>query len=162
MLKKIESFSHRLSEYFEWIAIVGLLLVMVVTCVDVLGTKLFLKPVPGALDFVILAQAIAIAFAGAITLIHGRHVRVTFFLRMLPTRVRSIIEMIMVLFGLGLFVLAIWQLYILARYFQRGGEETMEIGLPLYPFVYGIAVALIPVCLVLLVAFFQSLSKAEK
>ena len=38
----------------------------------------------------------------------------------------------------------------------------MEIGLPLYPFAYGMAIAAIPVCLVFIVKLFQSFSEKGK
>ena len=162
MLEKFESFSNRLSGLFGWVAILGLLLVMAITCVDIVGTKLFLAPFPGALDIVILSQAIAIAFAAAITLIEGRHVQVTFFTNMLPRRLQSLVEFIMNLVGLGLFVVVVWQLYELGLYFKKGGEESMEIGIPLYPFAITIAVACIPVCLVYVGKAIRSFSRAEK
>ena len=162
MFEKFESFSNRLSGLFGWIAILGLLLVMVMTCVDVIGTKLFLMPFPGALDIVILSQAIAIAFAAAITLIEGRHVQVSFFTNMLPRRLKSFVECIMNLVGMGLFVLVVWQLYELGLYFKKGGEQSMEIGIPLYPFAIAIAVASIPVCLIYVVKAIRSFSRAEK
>ena len=66
------------------------------------------------------------------------------------------------LFGLGLFILVVWQLYELGRYFKKGGEQSMEIGIPLYPFCYAIALACVPVCLLYAVKILRSFSKAEK
>ncbi|MFH1488144.1 MAG: TRAP transporter small permease [Pseudomonadota bacterium] len=162
MLKKFESFSNGLSGLFEWVAILGLIVVMAMTCFDVMGTKIFLKPVPGALDFVTFSQAIAIAFAAAVTLIHGRHIQVAFFTKILPKRMQSIVDFTMNIFGLGFFVLVVWQLFDLGGYFKKGGEQSMEIGIPLYPICYAIAVACIPVCLLYVVKILRSFSKAEK
>jgi len=160
MLGRFEGFCRWLSRCCEWIAIVGLLVVMAVTCVDVIGAKAFRLPVPGALDIVILSQALAIAFAAAITLVHGRHIRVEFLLNILPKPAQRIVNIIMLLIGLGLFIMIISQLYDLGRYFQKGGEVSMEIGIPLYPVAYGIAIAGIPVCLVFIVELLKSFSKS--
>jgi hypothetical protein len=61
------------------------------------------------------------------------------------------------------FVVIIWQICVLAYAFQISGEYSMTAYIPYYPFVYALALAFIPVCLVLLVELFKSLKqKAEK
>jgi hypothetical protein len=52
---------------------------------------------------------------------------------------------------------------VLAYAFQISGEYSMTAYIPYYPFVYALALAFIPVCLVFLVELFKSLKqKAEK
>ena len=162
MLDKFEKFNRRLSGWFEWIGCAGLLLVMLVTNIDVIGAKLFLSPLRGTIDMVMLFQLVAIAFAGAITLIIGRHVRVEFFVTRLPRRAQAIIESIVSLIGLGLFILIIWRLCVLGYSFQSGGETTATARIPVYPFAYLAALASITVCLVLLHEFLSSLARVVK
>jgi hypothetical protein len=57
----------------------------------------------------------------------------------------------------------IWRVCVLGYSFQTSGEYSMTAYIPYYPFVYALALAFIPVCLVLLVELFKSLKqKAEK
>ena len=56
------------------------LLMMVVTCIDVIGAKVFLYPLVGSIDIVKLSQLVAISFAAASALILGNHVQVEFFI----------------------------------------------------------------------------------
>ena len=44
-LDKFEKSNRLLSGWFEWIGLSGLLVVMFITCIDVIGAKLFLRPV---------------------------------------------------------------------------------------------------------------------
>ena len=162
MFDKFEKFNRRLSGWFEWVGAAGLLLVMLVTNIDVIGAKLFLSPLRGTIDMVMLFQLVAIAFAGAITLIIGRHVRVEFFVTRLPRRAQAIIESIVSLIGLGLFILIIWRLSVLGYSFQSGGETTATAHIPVYPFAYLAALASITVCLVLLHEFLSSLARVVK
>ena len=159
MLGKFEKFNHRLSDWFEWIGLAGMLLVMAITCIDVVGAKVFKWPLLGALDIVMLSQIVAIAFAASMALILGRHIRVEFLFNLLPRRARAIINSFVLLLGLGLFSVIIWRLCVLGYSFQTSGEYSMTAYIPLYPFAYGIALASIPVCLVFLLEFLKSLTK---
>ncbi|MBA7673440.1 hypothetical protein ES703_81638 [subsurface metagenome] len=161
-LGKFEKFVSRLSGWFEWIGIAGLLLMMLITGIDVIGAKVFAWRLLGAIDIVMLSQIIAIAFAAACALIIGRHVRVEFLVARLPQRAQAVINSIISILGLGLFILIIWRLIVLGYSFQTSGEYTATIYIPLYPFAYGIAIASIPVCLVFFIELMKSLPKVVK
>ena len=64
-LEKMDRINRRLSGWFELIGLGGLLVMMVITCLDVFGGKLFRTPVYGALDIVMLGQLVAVSFATA-------------------------------------------------------------------------------------------------
>jgi len=55
-LNKFEKFNRRVSMGIEWVGLAALLLMMLVTTLDVIGSKLFLLPVFGAFDIMMLAQ----------------------------------------------------------------------------------------------------------
>ena len=162
MLRKLEKFNRLLSGWFEWIGLAGLFVVMFITCIDVIGAKLFLKPVFGAIDIVVLGQLVAISFAAAFSLLLGRHVRVEFFVAMLPRRAQAVTDSIVFLFGLTLFILIIWRLCVYGYSLQTGEEVSATARIPLYPFAYGIAVASVPVCLVFFLEFLNSLIRIVK
>jgi TRAP-type C4-dicarboxylate transport system permease small subunit len=162
VLGKFEKFNRRLSGWFEWFGIAAMLLMMAITCIDVVGAKVFLKPLLGAIDFVMLAQIVAISFAASMALIVGRHIRVEFFFRLLPPRIRNVTDKLVTLFGLLLFIVIIWRLFVLGFSFQDSGEYSATAYIPLYPFAYAGAIAGIPVCLVLLAQFLKSLKKREQ
>jgi TRAP-type C4-dicarboxylate transport system permease small subunit len=159
VLGKIEKLNRRLSEWCEWIGLGGLLLMMVTTCVDVVGAKVFNLPVLGAIDIVMLCQIVAISFAASMTLLAGRHIQVEFFYDILPRRAQAVISSIVFLLGLGIFIVIIWRLFMLGYSFQNSGEYSMTIYIPYYPFAYGMAFAFIPICLIFLVEFLKSLTR---
>jgi TRAP-type C4-dicarboxylate transport system permease small subunit len=159
VLDKFERFNHRLSSWCEWLGIAAMLLMMVITCIDVVGEKVFLQPLLGAIDIVMLSQIVAISFAAGMALIVGRHIRVEFFFDLLPRRAQALINSFVLLLGLGLFIVVIWRLGVLGHSFQTSGEYSPTAYIPLYPFAYAIALASIPVFLVLLLEFLKSLTK---
>jgi TRAP-type C4-dicarboxylate transport system permease small subunit len=161
-LKRFDEFNHQLSEKFEWVGLVGLLTVMFITFIDVIGAKLFLRPVLGAIDIVMLAQLLAIAFAAASTLLAGRHVQVEFFVMMLPKRVQVIVDGLIHIFCLVLFILIVWRLTVYGYDLQTGGEISPTAQIPLYPFAYATALAGIPVCIAYLLKIMNDIQNLRK
>ena len=105
-------------------------------------------------------QLVAIAFAAGMTLIKGRHIQVEFFIKLLPQRLQRVIDSIVLLLVLVLFSIIIWQLGMLGYSFQTSGEYSATIYIPYYPFAYGIAIAIVPVWLIILLQFIKSLTKS--
>ena len=162
MLDKFEKFNRRLSQGAEWIGFVAIFLIVVITCVDVVGAKVFRTPIFGALDFVMLAQLIAVSFAVAIALIMGKHVQVEFFVMLLPKRLQSGIDCIVNFLCMVLFTVIVWQLFAYGYGMQIGGEESMTARVPLAPFAYAAAVGCIPVCFIYLHKLLTSIVKTVK
>jgi len=159
VLDKFEKFTYRLSDWFEWIGLAGMLLMMAITCIDVVGAKVFHWRLLGAIDIVTLSQIVAIAFAASIALILRRHIQVEFVVKLLPRRAQAVIDSFILMLGLGLFIVIIWRLCVLGYSFQTSGEYSATVRIPYYPFAYGIALACIPVCLVLILKFLKSLTR---
>ena len=160
MLDRFEQLNGRLSRWCEWLSIAAILLMVAITCVDVVGAKVFKWRLPGAIDIVMLTQLVAIAFAAGITLIKGRHIQVEFFTKLLPQRLQNIIDSIILLLVLALFSLIIWRVCVLGYSFQTSGEYSATIHIPYYPFAYGIALASVPVWLIIVVRLIKSLKKS--
>jgi TRAP-type C4-dicarboxylate transport system permease small subunit len=162
VLNEFEKFNRRLSGWFEWIGLAALLVMMALTCIDVIGAKVFKTPVLGALDIVQLSQIVAIAFANSMTLIIGQHIKVESFFKLLPRRAQAVINPIVLLIVLLFFIVIIWQVCVLGYGFQTSGEYSMTAYIPYYPFAYAIALAFIPFCLVMLVEFLKSFKQKEE
>ncbi|MBN2034748.1 MAG: TRAP transporter small permease [Deltaproteobacteria bacterium] len=155
-LERIDKFNRTVIHKIEWVGFVALLVMMLVTCIDVIGAKLFLSPIHGALDTVEIAQLVAISFAAAAALIYGRHIEVEFFVTILPKRIQAGIECVVKLLGVVLFAAIVWRLAEHGHYLHAGGEVSPTARIPLSPFTYGAAFACIPVGIVLLLEAFSS------
>ena len=162
VLEKFDRFNQKFSFLVEWIGLAGLLLMMLITCVDVIGAKVFKIPVPGALDIVMIAQLLAVAFAIAASLLLGRHVEVEFFVPLLPRTLQAVIDGVVHLMCLLLFIVISWRLFAYGYSMQTSNEVSPTIRIPLYGFAYGAAVSCIPVCLVYLHRFILSLIRIVK
>ena len=159
MLKAIERMNHAVSAWLERAGIVAMLVMLAVTCIDVIGTKCFGKPFLGAIDIITLSQVIAIAFAVAIAQISGRHIRVELFLSGLSERSQAFIDSLIYLIQGLLFALIVWRILMLGRALHIAGEVSATLFLPLHPFVFAIALGFVPIAVLCLL---NSLSSAKK
>ena len=159
MLNRLEKINGVLSNYLEWVGIIGFLLMMTITCVDVIGAKLFLYPVLGAIDIVKLSQLVAISFAAGATLILGKHIQVDFFMVMFPQRFQAVVDAIVSFLGFALFAVFVWQLVVYGYSLQQGSEVSSTIHLPLHLFAYGFALASLPLCLFSFTEMLKSIVK---
>lgn len=162
MLQEIRRINHVVSLWLERVGIVALLFMMGLTCVDVFGTKVLRSPVLGAIDMIQLCQVVGIAFAIASTQILGKHVRVDYFMDKASASTQAIVNTV-IYFLLFIFLdLIVWRLYVLGHSFQIAQEVTATLSVPIHPFIYGAALAVIPVCLVFLIEFLNSLMMVVK
>ena len=149
-LERFDRFNEKVSGWMEWIGFAGIVVIILVTTIDVVGSKLFVKPLFGSLDIVMLAQLIAATCTVTAALIAGRHVRVDFFLDIMPKRFRRVVDGIVYFLAFVLFAIIVWRLIVYAHNLQMDGEVSGTARIALYPFGYIAGIACIPVCLVYL------------
>jgi TRAP-type C4-dicarboxylate transport system permease small subunit len=162
MIEKFKNFNEMLSGWAEWIGFGAIFLMVAITCVDVLGAKLFLAPVFGSLDIMMMAQLLAISFAASTALLRNRHVQVEFFMVIFPKRFQAFVACLIQLLCLALFIVIVWRLFTHGYHLQTGGEETATARIPMAPFSYASAMGLIPVCLVLIQQFLSSVLRVVR
>ncbi|MDD5205870.1 MAG: TRAP transporter small permease [Desulfobacterales bacterium] len=146
-LEKFDDLNKKIGLVLEGIGLIAMIVMVFITTLDVMGAKLFLRPVFGALDAVMVLQLVAVSFAATITLLMGRHIEVEFLTVLFPERVQAIIDIFVRLACLVLFVILFWYMVVYAHHLQVRMETTPTARVPLYPFAYGAAIAFIPVCL---------------
>ena len=83
-------------------------------------------------------------------------------IKKMPQRAQAVVDSFIFLLSLVLFSAIIWRLAVLGYSFQNSGVSTATIYIPLYPFAYGIALASIPVWLVLLVDLLKSVTMVAR
>jgi TRAP-type C4-dicarboxylate transport system permease small subunit len=153
-----EKISHAMAKRLYWVAGVAIVVMMLLTCADVV-LRYFRKPIPGTYELVCFLGAAAVAFAMAHTSVERGHVAVTFVVALFPRRIQGLIESITTCFGLFFFTLLAWQSLIYANDLRLSGEVSLTLELPFYPFVYGIGFSAAIVCLILLSDLFKSFLK---
>jgi len=120
---------------------IALFCMILVTCFDVIGTKVFRKPFSGSYEIVFLAQLIAIALSSGNTLIYGRHVHVEMFVMKMPKRIRKFVSLFVSSLGLILFAVIAWEGFLYSVSLKTAEEVTGTVKIPLYPFAFILGVS---------------------
>jgi len=162
-MNPLEKLVKALVRYMYYVAGTALVLMMVLTCVDIvlrLAVTLYakhgwhfienLQPIPGTYELVCFLGSTAAAFAMAHTLVESGHVAVSVVVRLFSERLQAVFQVVTSSLAFIFFGLLSWQSVVYAQKLERWGEVSMTLELPYYPFVYGLAFAAAAVCLVLL------------
>lgn len=158
-VKNIKQWNDSFCKVVENVGLLAFLCMMLLTTVDVVGAKVFLKPVPGSLDLMMLAQLISMSFALGASFVAHRHVTVEFLMPLFPKPIQKICRCLIDVLVFALFVTMAWQLFMHGFDFKTYGEVSPTIRIPLYPIVYGAAAAFIPACIAALLNLIQSLTE---
>jgi TRAP-type C4-dicarboxylate transport system permease small subunit len=152
----------RLSNWFNRIALVALTIMLGLVTADIIGAKLLGRPVPGAMDLTSLLALIMVGFSTTQTQIMGRHITVDFMTTRLPKSLRKVLRGGSTMLCIFFFLMVIWRLFLYARDLQIHREVSLTVKIPLAPFAYGLALAFIPMVLVLLIQLWRILKGLEE
>ena len=150
-----------LSRILDKIAGWSLTAMMLLTAADVI-LRLFRRPILGTYEIVGLLGAIVIAFAMPHTTLQGGHVSVEILVSKLPLSAQSLINLITRILSIILFALIAWECLQYGNELKTAGEVSMTLCLPFYPVLYGIALASIVVCLVVVSGIFKSMARGVR
>ena len=157
---RIERFVARLSDSANWVAAFAVVFMMAITTADVI-LRVFRHPILGTYEIVGFTGAVVIAFSLPYTSIQKGHIAVDFLIQKLPRSARVVINVINAFISLVLFAVIAWQCALYANNLHKSGEVSATLQMPTYPFLYGISLGCILLCVVLLVEFFRQLRGAE-
>jgi TRAP-type C4-dicarboxylate transport system permease small subunit len=156
VLDRMTQCSRVVSRWFGWIGMLAFFLMLVSTCVDVVGAKLFKWPLPGGIEIVYMVQIVAMAGTLAIAQVDKQHIRMEFFIEKAPRKMKALMAAVVSILGVALFALLCWYSVKFGLKLLGTGDVTTSAQIPLYPFAFWIALCCIPMCFVLLIEFIQS------
>jgi TRAP-type C4-dicarboxylate transport system permease small subunit len=162
VIKNVEKYTNKVSQWLYWIAGAGLVAMLALVVADIVGIKALAHPIPGGIEITAFLGVVVIGFAIAfVQVLHG-HIQVDFIVLKLPERTRTIIEAITTFLGIAFFAILAWRTLDYARSMQLSGEVSMTQKIPVYPFIYGLAVCYLATFFVLLVEFSKAIMKVGK
>jgi len=160
--EKFGRYTTTASRWFEWVGLAAIAAMAITTLIDVIGSKFFLRPLPGSTELTGVIQVIALAGGLAFSKIDGRHIRVEFLVDGLPRRGKAILDLFSSVLGLGLFACAGWMMYQYGNDLMNSGTKTFLLGIPIYPFTFWIAICCIPMCLAVIIDLITSFDRISR
>ncbi|MBU2234613.1 MAG: TRAP transporter small permease [Proteobacteria bacterium] len=149
------------SRGFNVVAGAAVILMMVLTCADVV-LRLLRQPITGTYEIVGFLGTVIVSFSLAFTSLEKGHIAVELLVEKLPRRMQVGIEAVTSLIGAALFSLITWQSLVYAADIRQSGEVSVTLTMPIYPFIYGIAAGSGLLCLVLLSECLRSAVRTAK
>ena len=157
----MERLFNKLIGFFNWIAIIALLLMFAAITLDILSSKIINRPITATVDIMSLLATCVASFSLAETIKAGRHIEVDFIISRMPFAVRKVLNVVSRLLSMCFFILIAWRSFVYARNLQILKEATLTQHIPVAPFVYGIAIACIPAIFIYAVYAYRSMKEVE-
>ena len=146
------------SQRLSWVAGFALLLMILLTCVDVI-LRVFGHGILGAYELIKFLVAVMVGFSLAYTQLKRGHISIDLILLRFPKHIQEIIGTVNTLLTTGFYALLTWQLGKMAGKLWRVGQVCEQIELPVFPFVYAVAFGSAMIFLLLLIEFLQIFKK---
>ena len=154
----LEKIGSRLARSLFWVSGCAIILMMLLTCADVI-LRYLRMPIPGTYELVCYLGALTVACAMAHTSVQKGHVTVSILVQLFPRRIQYVIESITGSLGFILFALVSWRSALYAHDLCASGEISLTLELPFYPFIYGVSLSAAAVSLILFVDLLKNLLK---
>jgi tripartite ATP-independent transporter DctM subunit len=162
VVKKATLLSEKIINYLSLgvnsIGVTILVMMMLLTVVDVILRYCFNKPISGALEISQFMMAIIVGFALAYTGTKKGHIVIDVVLQKLTPRTQAVINSINYFLSLATFAVITWRSAWYADLLHTRTAASSVLGIPLYPFVYIVAIGSGIYCLVLLYNLYEHLS----
>lgn len=130
---------RRIAEGLEWVGVAGLLLMLLFTVVDVVGSKVFNRPLTGAFEWIGYLQIIAIGGTLAIGFYANRHIAFEYLVWRLPAPAKNAVNIFVSLLCFAFFIVLARESFVYGLSLHKAGEMSSTAHLPLYPFAFFLA-----------------------
>ena len=120
------------------------------------------KSIQGTYDYVGLITVVSVSLAISYCAYERGHIEIEILMDRLPKRVQNIVGSVMMLIGAGFFGMASWQTVVAGNSMREANETTMAVYVPLFPFMYIMAIGLAVMALVVLLHSVKYVSKAVR
>jgi TRAP-type C4-dicarboxylate transport system permease small subunit len=143
---------------FNVLACTAVIAMMLLSAADVV-LRLFGKPIPGTYELIGFLGTIIVSFALGFTSMEKGHIAVEILVEKLPQRAQFAIEAFTNFVSFLVFGLIAYQAFIYALDIKKSGEVSLTLQLPIYPFIFGMALGFTLLCLLLIADFIKSLQR---
>ena len=149
------------SKVLNWVGYISLAVIVLVTSIDVIGRYCLNMPLLGSNEILELSMAILGGFAMLYTTIQRGHISVDLFFVRFSKRTQLIIDIFGSLVGFGIWGIIGYQVYLLGLHTLKAGDRTGDLGLPVSPFQFILALGISLYSLTLLIQSLRTLILKE-
>ncbi|MBW1675219.1 MAG: TRAP transporter small permease [Deltaproteobacteria bacterium] len=151
-----QAWVYRISKAMNRIASGVLFFMMLLTIADVFLRKVFSQSILGTVEVTEFMMVILLFFAVTQTEILDGHVKVDLIMSRFGERTQAMTDMITQFVCFLLFGLFTWSTLVYAAKMRASGEVSQDLWLPVYPFIYVVALGCALLALSLLIKSFMA------
>ena len=157
-----EKWIHKISSMFSWLSVIVLILMMLFIAIDIIGRYMFMKPITGSIDFIVVMMVFIVFPAFAHVTVLKRHVRTDIIFDALSKRAQGAIDIINSACSIFIVGLISWQLGARAvdMILNPPGVRTEYFQWPQFPFIALAAIGCGLMTLELAIWFIHSIDQA--
>jgi TRAP-type C4-dicarboxylate transport system permease small subunit len=159
-MKRFSGLVTGLSRVLDQAAGFFLVATMVLIVVNILMRAIFKMPVFGAFEYVGLLTALVTGLALAYCGVQNAHIDISLVVERLPSRLQAVLSALINVISMCFLAVCAWYVGLYAGSMMESGLVSPTTQVPIYPFVYLIALGLLTYCLVLLVRSIEFIIKA--
>lgn len=159
---RAEKWIHTASRAFSWLSVIVLILMMLFITVDVVARYLFMNPIVGSIDFVVVMMVLLIFPSFGLVTFLNRHVRTDLIFDAISRRSRGGLDVINSVCSIVIIALISWQTGARAWHYIKHppGITTDYFQWPHMPFLAVAALGCGLMCLELFIWFIKSVKQA--
>ena len=131
---------HSIVSLFKIISGIMLILMMVITCSDVIG-NMFGRPILGSEELVGIMAAVLLAFALPFAHRQRAHIGVDLLYMKFPDKAKKINDAVIELVSAIFFLLMAWQCWEYGTQLKQTGQVSATLELPTYFILYSVSIA---------------------
>ncbi len=140
----------------------AVLIAMVLLLVaDVVSRRVFNSPLSWGFELVKVMLAVVVSYTIVYCAVRGGHIRIDLLTNRFPKKAQQILDVVIYLFGTGLFGLMSWGLVIHAMHLWDANRITGVLPVPIFYFVFSLAFGSLLLALVLLVQLISTILGVE-
>jgi len=140
LVQILSAWVNPVAKCMNWVASVALFLMMLLTIADVFLRKVYSKSILGTVEVTEFMMVILVFFALAHAEVLKRHVKVDLVLSRFSQRVQAFIDTATQFVLFLFFGLITWSALVYAGTMRASGEVSQDLWIPIYPFVYIVAI----------------------
>jgi len=159
-MERFESLVRKCSDVLGLIGNITLVLMMLLMVADIFLRYAFNSPIMGSFEIVEFMMVVVVFFGFAATQMEDGHVRVTMLVNRFPPRLRHAVDSITLLVGAAMLGMITYAALLQAAKSRAEGAISAVLFLPVYPFIYLLALGSLLYTLTLLAGFLAALGKA--
>ena len=161
-MKQLSELIKGASSILDKLAAICIFSVMLLIVANIILRTVLSRPILGTYELVGFLTALGVALALAHCAFKDGHIAVSYIIDQFPYKVQSIITVFVHVVSLIFFAAVVWSLGNFGQAMKIKGLVSPSAEIPVYPFIYLIALGLLGLCLVLLFNCLVSIKEVLK